>query len=282
MPHLRSATAPASRIIVALIAAGLLATAAAAQVVQRSREVTNARPITQGLPEQHGGFTFCRLLYDRSRSLSSGLGWSTDYPAADNNFMTRVGELSRVRISRWRDGSPGIAAVRPTDADLFRCPFVFMSDPGSYDFTTQEVSLMREFLLKGGFLWADDMWGEYAYAQLERNLRRILPEYQLVELTPEHRLFSAYFRVPEVPQIPSLNFWRRSGGQTSEFGFETARARLLALVDDDDRILVLVSHNTDFGDSWEREADEPGYFAEFAAAGYGVGVNVALWIMMGR
>jgi hypothetical protein len=273
---------PVVRVAIVLVGIALLATAAAAQVVQRSREVTNARPVTAGLPDRPGDFTFCRLHYDRSRSLPSGLGWSTDYPAADNNFMTRLGELTAVRISRWADGTPGIAAVRPADPDLFRCPFLFMSDPGAYDFTVQEVAAMREYLLKGGFLWADDMWGEYAYAQLERNLRRILPEYQLVELAPEHRLFSAYFRVPAVPQIPSLNFWRRSGGRTSEFGFETETPRLLALIDEDDRILVLVSHNTDFGDSWEREADEPGYFAEFAAAGYGVGVNVALWIMMGR
>jgi hypothetical protein len=117
---------------------------------------------------------------------------------------------------------------------------------------------------------------------LERNLRRILPEYPMVELPLDHPLFSNYFRVPAVPQIPSLNFWRRSGGRTSEFGFETETPRLMAIMDDDDRILVLVSHNSDFGDSWEREADEPAYFAEFAAAGYGVGVNVALWIMMGR
>jgi hypothetical protein len=266
----------------ALAALLILATAAAAQVVQRSREVINARAVTEGLPDRPGNFTFCRLQYDRSRSLPSGLGWSTDYPAADNNFMTRLGELSAVRISRWSDGAPGIAAVRPGEPDLFRCPFLFMSDPGSYDFTVEEVTRMREYLLKGGFLWADDMWGDYAYAQLERNLRRILPEYGMVELTPEHRLFSSYFRVPAVPQIPSLNFWRRNGGRTSEFGFETETPRLLAIMDDDDRILVLISHNTDFGDSWEREADEPAYFAEFAAAGYGVGVNVALWIMMGR
>jgi hypothetical protein len=266
----------------ALAALLLIATAATAQVVQRSREVTNARAVTEGLPDRPGNFTFCRLNYERTRSLPSGLGWSTDYPAADNNFLTRLGELSRVQISRWSDSSPGIAAVRASEPDLFRCPFLFMSDPGSYDFTALEVERMREYLLKGGFLWADDMWGDYAYAQFERNLRRILPEYGLVELDMDHRLFSGYFRVTQVPQIPSLNFWRRSGGRTSEFGVETDTARLLAITDDDGRILVLVSHNTDFGDSWEREADEPAYFSEFAAAGYGVGVNVALWIMMGR
>ncbi|HSJ25327.1 MAG TPA: DUF4159 domain-containing protein [Longimicrobiales bacterium] len=268
-------------VVVALIAV-TLATAAAAQVVQRSREVTNARAITEGMPAWHGGFTFCRLRYDRSRSLPSGLGWSTDYPAADINFLTRLSELTAVPMSRLDDGSPGIAAVGATDPDLFRCPFLFMSDPGSYDFSVEEIERMREFLLKGGFLWADDMWGDYAFAQLERNLRRILPEYPLVELDPGHRLFTSYFLVDEVPQIPSLNFWRRSGGRTSEFGWETDTPRLYALIDDDDRILVLVSHNTDFGDSWEREADEPRYFAEFSAGGYAVGVNVALWVLMGR
>ncbi len=57
-----------------------------------------------GLPEARSGFMFCRLWYTTSRSMRSGLGWSTDYPAADANFMTRLEELTPTHISRWNDG----------------------------------------------------------------------------------------------------------------------------------------------------------------------------------
>jgi hypothetical protein len=63
--------------------------------------------------------------------------------AADRNFMTRVEELTPLHIERWDNGDPGIAAVRATDPDIFRCPFLFMTDPGSVTFTEAEVEGLR-------------------------------------------------------------------------------------------------------------------------------------------
>ncbi|MFW6200763.1 MAG: DUF4159 domain-containing protein, partial [Gemmatimonadota bacterium] len=138
----------------------LVAEAANAQSFgRRSSEGRYRSPITEGMPEAQGGFVFCRLWYDASRGMPSGLGWSTDYPAADHNFMNRVAELTSTRIDHWENGDPGFAAVRATDPDLFKCPFLFMSDPGSVTFTQAEVAGLRQYLLKGGFLWADDLWG---------------------------------------------------------------------------------------------------------------------------
>ena len=79
---------------------------------------------------------------------------------------------------------------------------------------------LREYLQKGGFLWADDFWGEYAWAVWESQIRKVLPSgaYPLVELPLEHTMFHQVYQVPKVPQIPSINFWRGSGGDTSERG----------------------------------------------------------------
>jgi hypothetical protein len=140
----------------------------AAQNIQLGRERQNAVSVTRGLPDYHAGFSFCRLEYDRTRSLRSGLGWSTDYPSADHNFLTRLEELTTTPISFWVGGDPGYASVRATDPDLFRCPFLFMSDPGSYDFSPREVERLRAYFAKGGFLWADDLWddqGGWIYLQ---------------------------------------------------------------------------------------------------------------------
>jgi hypothetical protein len=259
-----------------LLACLTVPTVASAQI-WNSREGRYGSPMREGLPESSGGFMFCRLWYDASRSMRSGLGWSTDYPAADGNFMTRLEELTPTYIERWKDGEQGIAAVRATDPALFKCPFLFMTDPGSVTFTDAEIEGLRGYLLKGGFLWADDLWGDRTWNFFETEMTRIFPEYSIQEVPPDHPLFSVLYVVPEVPQIPSYQSWRRSGGSTSEFGAETAVAHLRAIFDKDGRLLMIVSFNTDIADRWEREGDVPYFFYTFSPPAYGLGINIILW-----
>ena len=78
-------------------------------------------------------------------------------------------------------------------------------------FTDAEVAGLRAYLLKGGFLWSDDFWGTLALENFEAELARVLPEtqYQVVDLTPDHPIFRMMFEFDEIPQIPSINHWRR-------------------------------------------------------------------------
>ena len=253
-------------------------TTASAQI-WNSREGRYGSPMRQGLPESNGGFMFCRLWYDTSRRMESGLGWSTDYPAADSNFMTRLEELTPTYLERWENGDQGIVAVRATDPDIFKCPFLFMTDPGSVTFKQAEIEGLRSYLLKGGFLWADDLWGNRASRYFETEMSRIFPEYSFEEITPEHPLFSVLYEVKEVPQIPSYQSWSRTGGATSEFGAETAVPHIRGIFDDDGRLLILNSFNTDIADGWEREGDVPFFFYTFSPAAYGLGINIILWAM---
>jgi hypothetical protein len=247
--------------------------------IWRSQEGRYSSPMRTGLPEYSGGFMFCRLWYDATRRMRSGLGWSTDYPAADGNFMTRLEELTPTHIERWPGGDPGIAAVHAADPDIFKCPFLFMTDPGSVTFTQAEVEGLRLYLLKGGFLWADDLWGDRAWNYFETEIRRVFPEHAIQEVTPDHPLFSALYGVKEVPQIPSYQSWRRSGGQTSEFGPETAVPHIRGIFDEDGRPLVIISFNTDIADGWEREGDVPHFFYNFSPQAYGLGINILIWAM---
>ncbi len=258
---------------------GLALPASASGQIWLSREGRYRQPIRPGLPDSRGGFVFCRLWYDATRRMPSGLGWSTDYPAADGNFMTRLEELTPVHVERWPDGEPGIAAVRATDPDLLKCPFLFMADPGSVTFSEEEVQGLRNYLLKGGFLWADDLWTDRAWSYFETEIARILPEFSFREIGTDHPLFSDLYKVEEIPQIPSFQYWRRSGGDTSEFGAETARPQILAIIDDEGRVLVIVSHNTDIADGWEREGDQPEFFYRFSPESYGVAIDVLIWAM---
>ena len=262
-----------------IVLAWLTVPATASAQIWNSQEGRYSSPMRVGLPESTGGFMFCRLWYDTSRRMRSGLGWSTDYPAADSNLMTRLEELTPIHIERWKNGDPGIAAVRATDPDLFKCPFLFMSDPGSVTFTQAEVEGLRGYLLKGGFLWADDLWGNRAWSYFETEISRILPEYSIEEMTPEHPLFSVLYAVREIPQIPSYQSWQRTGGQTSEFGAETAVPHIRGIFDDDGRLMVLISFNTDIADGWEREGDVPFFFYTFSPPAYGLAINVLIWTM---
>ncbi len=51
------------------------------------------------------------------------------------------------------------------------------------------------------------------------------------------------------------------------------------IADDHDRIMVLMTHNTDIGDSWEREGEDHEFFLQFSPRGYALGVNVVLYAL---
>jgi hypothetical protein len=171
--------------------------------------------------------------------------------------------------------------VRLSDAEIFRCPFIMMTEVGSAYIDDEEAARLGEYLIKGGFLWADDFWGSYAWDVWAHEIAKVLPpsEYPIVDLAPDHPLFHTLFDVPMLPQIPSINFWAGSGGYTSERGSDSSEPHARAVLDKNGRIMVLITHNTDIGDSWEREGDNRDYFYQFSVDGYAVGINVLLYAM---
>src|SRR5215204_685233 len=103
-------------------------------------------------------FVICRLMYTEGRAFAGG--WRTDYPLGDRNLSIRFGELTKTRVSAARDGSRNHYLVRITDDQLFHCPFIIAGDVGSIEISPTEALRLREYFLKGGFLWTDDMWGD--------------------------------------------------------------------------------------------------------------------------
>ena len=94
----------------------------------------------------------------------------------------------------------------------------------------------------------------------------------------DHPLYRSQFVVPQTPQIPNIGHWLGTG-TTSERGADSAEVHTRAILDKDGRIMVLMTHNTDMGDSWEREAEDPTYFYQFSVKGYAFGVNVLLYAL---
>jgi hypothetical protein len=230
-----------------------------------------------------GSFSFCRAMFMSDRREPSGSGWSTDYPDADVNFSIRFAELTKTRVGKQPGGDPNHLVVPLADDWLYNCPYIHMEDAGTLRFTDVEVDRVRDYLLKGGFIWVDDSWGSWALQQWEEQIGRVLPPnaYPIRDIQPDHVIFRTMFEVPVLPQIPAISHWRRFGGtSTSERGEDSAVPMVRGISDDRGRLMVLMTHNTDISDAWEREGEDPRYFYEFSPNGYAVGMNVVLYAMM--
>ncbi|HZR23400.1 MAG TPA: DUF4159 domain-containing protein [Vicinamibacterales bacterium] len=271
---------------------GVRMTAAAGIAVMLAMAGADAAPQRRGFfrgprvpenPKYDGAFMFCRIAFDNA-SNGDGAGWSVDWPRADENLSFRFSELTVTPVSHHDGAGPesfNHAVYRLTDAAIDHCPFIMMTEPGGTYFSPEEAQHLHDYLVHGGFLWADDFWGEYAWAHWESEIRKALPsaDFPLMDVPMDHPLFHVLYDVQRFPQIPSINFWYGTGGRTSERGSDSAVPHPRAITDRDGRMLVFMTHNTDFGDAFEREGDSRQYFEAFAGPGYAVGVNVLLYAM---
>ena len=226
-----------------------------------------------------GAFMVCKIMYTSVTSEPEGLGWSTDYPYAGHNLMIRVSELTRTPISRDENGDPNYWVAALTDDALFRCPFTMGADVGTIGLSQAEAVKLRQYLLKGGLLWVDDFWGTSGWRQWSSEIKRVLPEYSIVDVPLDHPIRHMMYRVETIPQITNIRLWRRSGGQTSERGYDSPHANFRMIANEKGRIMVLMTHNTDIADSWERESEDREFFLQFSPEGYALGINVALYAM---
>lgn len=260
----------------------LVAVTAAAQFRDRGYGRYRTPPRFASAESFDGRFNFCRLMYSSGYREEGGQGWSTDYPDADINFSVRLSELTKTRVSLQPSGEPNHLVVRPTDPALFSCPFVLASDVGTMFLSDDDAEALQRYLLKGGFLWVDDFWGPWAWDNWAQQVSRVLPpaDYPIADLPPDHAIYRTLFPVTELPQIPSIQFWRRTGGRyTSERGADSAEPHLRGISDRHGRLMVLMTHNTDISDAWEREGEDPRFFYSFSPQGYAVGLNVAIYAM---
>ncbi|SVD30138.1 uncharacterized protein METZ01_LOCUS382992, partial [marine metagenome] len=161
-------------------------------------------------------FVFARIQYTSVRGEPLGTGWTTDYPEGDVNFMRRFEEFTTSPIS-WDGSYPNHVVVTLYDEELFKYPFIFMSDVGTVGLDNVEVERLREYLLRGGFLWVDDFWGWQAWDQWRFEIGRVLSpsQYPILDVPVDHPIRQMLYSIDEIPQIPSIQWYRRSGGYTT-------------------------------------------------------------------
>lgn len=220
----------------------------------------------------HDVFTFVRVRYG---SYSRWSRWATDYPDADLNFSFRLQQLTSLKVD------PNGRILELTDPELFRYPFIYIIEPGDLSFTEEEVVALRRYLLNGGFLMVDDFWGDDEYDNFYREIKRVFPDREPLELPLDHPVFHCVYDLSERPQIPSIGAAQagRSQGITWE-RHDAAEVHYKGIFDDKGRMMTIICHNTDLGDGWEREGEDPWYFKEFSEKkAYPLGINIIFYAM---
>jgi hypothetical protein len=176
---------------------------------------------------------------------------------------------------------PNTWVVKLSDAKLYDCPVLIASDVGTFGIKDEEATALREYLLKGGFLWVDDFWGSEAWNQWAQEITKALPpeQYPIEEISAADPIMREMFDLERVPQITNVTFWLKNNGKTSEREEDSAQVHVRAIRDHHRRIMVLMTHNTDVGDSFEREREDTEYSRLFSPPGYALGINVLLYAM---
>ena len=250
------------------------------------------RPWSRGEVEFRGGvpewerdeempndqFTFARIQYDSWGGQGwRGRGkWSVDYPESDLNMSFRLQQLTALKVD------PEGTVLNLTEDRLFEYPFIYIIEPGELYFSKDEVKTLRKYLLTGGFLMVDDFWGENEWANFAREMKRVFPSREIVELPIEHEIFQCVFPLEEKPQVPNPRAavegaphgitWERWDAQTPHYR---------GIYDDEGRLMVVICHNTDLGDGWEEESRAgQWYFKEFSEPkAYPMGINIIFYSM---
>ena len=195
--------------------------------------------------------------------------WVIDAPAAEQNLSRRLGSVTSVHVNDPITLTLG-------DDRLWEYPWIYFVEPGNLRFKPEEVGIVREFLLRGGTATFDDFHGPTEWDVFEGEMRRVFPDREIVQLTPDHPVFSCFYQLTEYPQIPGLGSFF-NGVTWEKGGFE---AGLHAILDDDGRAMVLINHNTDMGDGWEwsNAEDYPGYI-KYTAQAYRMMINEVVYAL---
>jgi hypothetical protein len=226
--------------------------------------------VRSGLPARgRAGTTDPRGAWLATDACGGGFcAWATDYPKAERQFLSVLRRLTNL------DASPAENAIRLDDPSIRAYPFIYAVEVGDMDLTPEEVKGLRDYLLAGGFLVVDDFWGSYEWASFEAQMERVFPEYPLVDVPPEHDVFSAFYDIEEIVQVPNLGNARLN--VTSEQDGYVPHLR--GIFDDRGRLMVAVNWNTDLGDAWEW-AEQPDYPLKYSTFAYEIGVNLVVYAM---
>jgi hypothetical protein len=239
---------------------------------RRGRPSQEPPPAPAGPAWPSGEFTFTRTIYRSPYSYGRRWGgaWATDYPEADDHFITGIRE--------WAGTNLNVSArperVEIMDERLFDFPLIYFVEPGFMELSDEEAARLREYAARGGFMFFDDFWGEAEWQNVTEQMKKVFPEYEAKELALTHPVFHSYLDIEEVVQVP--NIFNAQRGVTHEKGGVTPY--YMGIENKDGRLVAFFARNSDLGDAWEWINDSR-YPVRYGLAAYKVGINVVIYAM---
>jgi hypothetical protein len=237
------------------------------------------------LPPDHDEKTewiFARLMYpEHPRGMFSrprrfgggwdwregGTSWTQDYPRADRHFAAALRRLTRIHVRSVEQ------PVNLDDGDdVFNWPWLAAGEMGDWKLTDQQARTLREYLLRGGFLYLDDFWGPDEWERFDESMKAVFPDRPIVEIDNADPIFHTVYDLDDRYQI--LGEWGLGGRQS--YRVAGTVAHWMGIYDDHQRLMVAMSFNSDVGDSWEW-ADDPRYPEKFSALGIRIGVDYVVY-----
>ena len=266
------------------VTAACLAAAAPACAQQQWREYPsiergwygrNDTPADRTAPTE---FVVGRLMFPQTQRrymLGAGPGdwragrtaWTVDYPEGDRTFARLLGRLTTIDVRLVEQ-----PVNLDEDIDAYYWPFLISGLVGAWDLTYAQAAKLREYLLRGGFLLCDSFYGTEEWEGFVEGMRRVFPDRPILDLPDSHPIFHSVYDLTDRPQIPTWQHLPRG------YRNDGAVARWRAIVDDDDRVMVMIAFNNDIADGWQR-ADEYEYPQEAANLAISLGVNFAVYAL---
>jgi len=228
-----------------------------------------------------GEFVVGRLMYPsrvgfgffgRADWRRGGTSWAVDYPRGDRTLAQIIRRLTRINVRSVEQ------PVNLDDGDdVYHWPFLMVGLAGYWELTDEQVAKLRDYLLRGGFLFCDSFFGSDSWAGFEHGIRRIFPDRPIVEIPDDHPIFHIVYELPQMStrQIPNMNSLMGGGGGYLGDG---AIPRWRGILNDEGRLMVLIAFNNDVADSWQW-ADDPRYPAERVNLGLRLAVNIAVYAL---
>ena len=198
-----------------------------------------------------------------------GEPWYIDAPAAEQNLSRRVKTATAIQVE-----DPIVLTL--DSPKLFEYPWIYFVEPGNLKMLDTDVTTLREFLYRGGTATFDDFHGPEEWDNLAKELKRVFPDREIIEVPKDHPVFSCFYKIDSYPQVAGLGSFLQ-GRSWEKGGFVP---HLRTILDDTGRPMVFINWNTDMGDGWEwSNAEEyPGYI-KYTALAYRMAINEIVYAL---
>ena len=189
----------------------------------------------------------------------------------DDGDIGEIVHLYRAREQFFQRQAAAVGVVQRRGVEPVR---LYALQVGYMYMTAPEVTGLRGYLLAGGFLMIDDFWGSAEWANFEAEIKRVLPEYPIIEIPLDHPVFTTFYNIDEIVQVPNIG--RAQGGPTWQRDGITPHVR--GIFDEQGRLMVMINWNTDIGDAWEW-AESPYYPLRYSTYAIEITVNAIVYAM---